>query len=86
MACRLEDLMHNAKKQESIEALVNIERVRGLLWTVVQRKKFLQHLQVKRAKEKRAKTVLCKHLTWHYTINLALFDIDTIIFSACYSD
>ncbi|CAO3660618.1 unnamed protein product [Umbelopsis ramanniana] len=54
----LEDLLQNAKKQETVEVLVNIERVRGLIWTVVQRKKFLQHLETKKAMEKRARTGL----------------------------
>jgi hypothetical protein len=56
----LEDLVQNAKKQETIDALVNIERVRGLLWTVVQRKKFLQQLQEQKVKERSAKKHLCK--------------------------
>lgn len=57
---RLDDLLQNAKKQETIEALVNIERVRGLIWTVVQRKKFLQHMETKKARERRARAGLCK--------------------------
>lgn len=64
----LEDLLQNAKKQETVEVLVNIERVRGLIWTVVQRKKFLQHLETKKAMEKRARTGLCKY---HYILTSA---------------
>jgi hypothetical protein len=57
----LEDLLQNAKKQETVEVLVNIERVRGLIWTVVERKKFLQHMEAKKSMEKRARTGLCKY-------------------------
>lgn len=51
MCRRLEELLQNQKKDEAIHTLVSIDRIRGLLETVVLRKKFLKHLASKRQNE-----------------------------------
>lgn len=54
--------MENQKKEEAIETLISIDRVRGLIETIALRKKFLKHLQAKRQKDGkkvRAHVILC---------------------------
>jgi hypothetical protein len=54
----LEELLENRKKEEAIHTLSSIDRVRGLIETVVLRKKFLQHLEQKR--QAKARVENCK--------------------------
>ncbi|OBZ90460.1 hypothetical protein A0J61_01495 [Choanephora cucurbitarum] len=44
----LEELLENQKKEEAIDTLISIDRVRGLIETIATRKKFLKHLENKR--------------------------------------
>ncbi|KAG1501400.1 hypothetical protein G6F47_004900 [Rhizopus delemar] len=41
----LEELLENQKKEEAINTLISIDRVRGLMETIALRKKFLKHLK-----------------------------------------
>ncbi|KAG1470308.1 hypothetical protein G6F56_002758 [Rhizopus delemar] len=44
----LGDLLENQKKEEAINTLISIDRVRGLMETIALRKKFLKHLKNQR--------------------------------------
>ncbi|CAO3645074.1 unnamed protein product [Mucor hiemalis] len=41
----LEELLENQKKEEAINTLISIDRVRGLMETIALRKKFVKHLE-----------------------------------------
>ncbi|OAD72147.1 hypothetical protein PHYBLDRAFT_147120 [Phycomyces blakesleeanus NRRL 1555(-)] len=47
-ALLLDELLANRRKEEGIQTLINIDRVKGLIETIVLRKKFLAHLQAKK--------------------------------------
>jgi hypothetical protein len=46
----LEELLDNQKKEEAIQTLISIDRVRGLIETIALRKEFLWHLKNKKRK------------------------------------
>ncbi|KAI8991980.1 Ion transport protein-domain-containing protein [Mycotypha africana] len=50
-ALLLEELLENQRKEEAINTLISIDRVRGLIETIALRKKFLKHLESKRHKK-----------------------------------
>lgn len=61
-ALLIEELMAVRKKQELVQTLIKIDRVKGMIETIALRKKFLQHLKQKKL-EQEAKTNRddCKH-------------------------
>lgn len=68
---RLEELLENQKKEEAIQTLISIDRVRGLIETIALRKKFLKYLQEKRQKD--GKTFP----NYHLHVILSFCDIST---------
>lgn len=51
--------MNNQKREEAVEALIKIDRVKGMIETIALRKKFLKHLESKK------KSRVGKHLHEH---------------------
>ncbi|KAF7724875.1 calcium channel protein [Apophysomyces ossiformis] len=47
-ALLLEELLANREKEEAIQTLINIDRIRGMMETIAMRKKFLQHIASKK--------------------------------------
>ncbi|CAO3642477.1 unnamed protein product [Cunninghamella blakesleeana] len=56
-ALLLGELLHNRKKEEAIEALISIDKVKGLLETIALRKKFIRHMKLTRQQSLKATTV-----------------------------
>ncbi|KAI8139587.1 Ion transport protein-domain-containing protein [Fennellomyces sp. T-0311] len=57
-ALLLEELLSNRKREEVVQTLIKIDRVKGMIETIALRKKFLQHLE---SKKKLASTSLSAH-------------------------
>lgn len=57
----LEELLNNRKREEVVQTLIKIDRVKGMIETIALRKKFLKHLQEKRISKARAKAANCKY-------------------------
>ncbi|KAG0186357.1 calcium channel protein [Apophysomyces sp. BC1034] len=52
-ALLLEELLANREKEEAIQTLINIDRIRGMMETIAMRKKFLRHLASKKSSQSR---------------------------------
>lgn len=48
---RLEELLSTRKREEAVQTLIKIDRVKGMIETIALRKAFLRHLESKRLRK-----------------------------------